>query len=79
MGLEGFDKWLETNPFETSSEHIEEISENTSDDFFKNHEDFLYTEVFYTLCDKIVDKNYFVDFKKSATIIERLFHLYKLN
>lgn len=77
--MKGYDAWLCKDPFfDTSDAYIEDISESISDEFFGKNEDFLYTDVFLDLADKICYKSYFEDFKKSALLIERLFYLYKL-
>lgn len=78
--MKGFDRWLETNPFETSDAHIEAIMEALIDDFYNKNEDFVVNNnKFYEIADKYCHKKYFTNFDKAAKLIERLFYLYKLD
>lgn len=77
--MKGFDSWLENNPFDTSDEHIEAVTEALSNDFYEKNEKFVNSHKFYKIVDKVCCKEYFTNFDKTAKLIERLFHLYKLD
>jgi hypothetical protein len=76
--MKGFDRWLETNPYETSDEHIEAVVEALGMEFYLDNREFVESDKFSEIADKACCKEYFVSIDKTAKLIERLFYLYKL-
>lgn len=75
--MKGFDRWLETNPFEQDDSFFEATIEAYSEAFFEAQEGkFIDSDKETDIINKCINKGYSPI--ESAKIIERLHSLYKL-